>query len=370
MSVAYRAIQWNRHKRLYDLAIVAATLVLLLTFAILTTITHGGDESISPPILAMRALGLTSLTLLHVALAIGPLARLSTRFAPLLYNRRHLGVTIFILAVFHAIIALGFYGGFGVRNPASALLDASRDYASISRFPFEILGFVAFLILFVLAATSHDFWLKNLTPRVWKSIHMLVYLAYALLVLHVALGIMQSESSLFIPITLILGLATLTTLHLAAAFRQRRHDARITPIDAATLWLDAGTIDDIAPSRAVSICSKGGPPIAVFRDTTSIAAISGVCAHQGGPLAEGQILEGCITCPWHGYQYRPETGAAPPPFDDRVPTHEVRIEGRRILVNPTPRPLDDPATPAPIPTPTRGSVVSPEPTHAPSSHTT
>ncbi|MGD9789161.1 MAG: ferric reductase-like transmembrane domain-containing protein [Phycisphaerales bacterium] len=349
MSVAYRAIQWNRHKRLYDLAIVAATLILLITFATITSLTHAGAEAISPPILAMRALGLTSLTLLHVALAIGPLARLSTRFAPLLYNRRHLGVTIFLLALLHALIAIGFYGGFGVRNPASALLDATHDYASISRFPFEILGFVAFLILFVLAATSHDFWLKNLTPRVWKSIHMLVYLAYALLVLHVALGIMQSEPSRFIPIAMIFGLATLTTLHLAAAFRQRRHDAHATPVDPASSWLDAGTIDDIEPSRAISVCTRAGPPIAVFRDATTIAAISGVCAHQGGPLAEGQILDGCITCPWHGYQYRPESGAAPPPFDDRVPTHEVRIEGRRILVNPKPRPLNDPATPAPIP---------------------
>jgi nitrite reductase/ring-hydroxylating ferredoxin subunit len=29
---------------------------------------------------------------------------------------------------------------------------------------------------------------------------------------------------------------------------------------------------------------------------------------QNGPLGEGRIVDGCITCPWHGYQYRPDTG--------------------------------------------------------------
>ena len=43
------------------------------------------------------------------------------------------------------------------------------------------------LILFLMAATSHDFWLVVCTPRVWKGLHMAVYAAYALLVGHVGL---------------------------------------------------------------------------------------------------------------------------------------------------------------------------------------
>ena len=42
-----------------------------------------------------------------------------------------------------------------------------------------------------MAATSHDFWLHNLSPYVWKSLHMGVYVAYGLLVLHVLLGVVQ-----------------------------------------------------------------------------------------------------------------------------------------------------------------------------------
>ena len=42
-----------------------------------------------------------------------------------------------------------------------------------------------------MAATSHDFWLLMLTPRSWKALHMAVYVAYALVVMHVALGYLQ-----------------------------------------------------------------------------------------------------------------------------------------------------------------------------------
>ena len=46
-----------------------------------------------------------------------------------------------------------------------------------------------------MAATSHDFWLHNLSAPVWKRLHMLVYVAYALLIAHVTLGALQSETS-------------------------------------------------------------------------------------------------------------------------------------------------------------------------------
>ncbi len=76
--------------------------------------------------------------------------------------------------------------------------------------------------------------------------------------------------------------------------------------------------------------------MAVFRYGGRISALSNVCQHQNGPLGEGKILDGCVTCPWHGYQYRPEDGASPAPFTERVPTFRVRVEGQRILVDPRP----------------------------------
>jgi nitrite reductase/ring-hydroxylating ferredoxin subunit len=49
-------------------------------------------------------------------------------------------------------------------------------------------------------------------------------------------------------------------------------------------------------------------------------------------------VDGCITCPWHGYQYLPDTGASPPPFTEKLPTFDVKVTGGRVFVNPTPNP--------------------------------
>ena len=68
----------------------------------------------------------------------------------------------------------------------------------------------------------------------------------------------------------------------------------------------------------------------------TVSAVRSVCAHQGGPLGEGKIIDGCITCPWHGWQYRPADGQSPPPFTEKIATSRVRVVGRRIELDPTP----------------------------------
>ena len=37
-------------------------------------------------------------------------------------------------------------------------------------------------------------------------------------------------------------------------------------------------------------------------------------------------------------EYRPQDGCSPPPFQEKIATYRVRVEGRRILVNPDPLP--------------------------------
>jgi len=82
------------------------------------------------------------------------------------------------------------------------------------------------------------------------------------------------------------------------------------------------------------LSGAGGERVAVFRYDGKISAVSNVCRHQNGPLGEGRIVDGCITCPWHGYQYKPETGAAPPPFTERVSTYRVRVRNGRVEIDP------------------------------------
>lgn len=329
MSEKYAAISWNRQKRIYD-ATIAFGIVLYLTLFIAAGAIIQPNATIET--LLIRGLGTCAFVLLHIVLVIGPLCRLSPRFLPLLYNRRHLGVTTFLVGAAHGGFSIFQFHALGTVNPFVSLLTANTRFLSIADFPFQILGLIALLILFLMAATSHDFWLKNLDPRIWKSLHMLVYAAYPMLVAHVALGVLQAETSPVLVALLAFGVTVVAGLHLAAAFRES--DRELSPDDG---FVDACAVAEIPENRAC-IRTIAGERVAIFRYDGKISAISNVCRHQNGPLGEGRVIDGCVTCPWHGFQYRPESGAAPPPFTEKVETFAVKIENGRVLVGAKPNP--------------------------------
>ncbi len=341
MSAGYVAVGWSPAKRRYDLAVAALCGCYLLLFAVVTLAVR---PEITVETLLLRAFGTLALLLLHGVLSIGPLARLDRRFLPLLWNRRHLGVTMFSAALVHGALALVQFHAAGDRNPFVSLLTANRRYGSVADFPFQQLGLAALVILFLMAATSHDFWLANLSAPVWKRLHLAVYVAYALLVAHVALGVLQDERALAPTLLLGAGVAWLVTLHLAAGLKGRRLDRELREA-AEEGFVPVFRADEI-PEKRARIVTLAGERVAIFRYDGKISAISNVCRHQNGPLGEGKILDGCITCPWHGFQYLLETGASPPPFTERVPTFRVRVIDGRVLVDPRPLPAGTRVEPA------------------------
>jgi nitrite reductase/ring-hydroxylating ferredoxin subunit/DMSO/TMAO reductase YedYZ heme-binding membrane subunit len=333
MSVQYQAVGWNRQKRIYDSVLAAGVLLYLVTFAGLGALLY---PDATAETLLIRGFGTLALVLLHVILCIGPLCRLDRRFLPLLYNRRHLGVMMFLMALVHGVFSIIQFHALGDVSPLVSLFVSNTRYGSLANFPFQALGFFALLILFVMAATSHDFWLHNLSAPVWKRIHMAVYLAYALLIAHVVLGALQSDTNAALTVLLGLGLVLVALRHLFAGAKESRMD------HAASGRAKDGFVEvcDIAsiPEKRAKVISLGGERVAVFRYDGKISAVSNVCRHQNGPLGEGRIIDGCITCPWHGYQYLPESGSSPPPFTEKVPTFQTKVIGGKVLVHPCAHP--------------------------------
>jgi DMSO/TMAO reductase YedYZ heme-binding membrane subunit len=94
-----------------------------------------------------------------------------------------------------ALVVITCHAG-GDTNAILSIFKGSPLVGSIAGVPFQPFGFFALVILVPMAATSHDFWLANLSAPVWKSLHMLVYVAYGLLVLHVTFGVLQAEMHL------------------------------------------------------------------------------------------------------------------------------------------------------------------------------
>lgn len=329
MGLNYATVLWNRQKKKYDRLIVFLILIYLILFAT-TSFIFRSETSLET--LIIRAFGSLAILMLHVILSIGPLCRIDNRFLPLLYNRRHLGVSMFLVAAVHGVFAIIQFHTLGDVNPLTSLFTSNMDYQSLTNFPFQVLGFFALLILYAMAATSHDFWLQNLSPKTWKALHMLVYLAYFLILLHVFLGAIQQETSPILLAFLGLGFLWVGTLHISASIKEYRIDKEKTQFDEEN-WQYVCEIDEIEEDRA-KMCTVEGERIAVFKYEGKLSAVHNVCKHQNGPLGEGKIVDGCITCPWHGYQYLPSNGQSPPPFKEKVATYKLKLVGQKIYVDP------------------------------------
>jgi nitrite reductase/ring-hydroxylating ferredoxin subunit/DMSO/TMAO reductase YedYZ heme-binding membrane subunit len=348
MSHGYRAVNWTPFKKAFDVWLMAGVGTYLLFFLGVTAWLPPAGESFTPVQALIRATGSLAFLMLSWLLCIGPLARLTPRFKPFLYNRRHLGVATFLVALVHSVLVLVWYHGFGVLNPLVSLLASNPRYDSLSGFPFEALGFGALVVMLYMAATSHDFWNAQLGPRGWKALHRAVYGAYGLLVAHVALGALQSETHGLYVLGLGLGVSVVVGLQLFTAWRA---SGKVAGTAVEGPWLRVGALRDIPESRAVVVQPRGGERIAVFHYQGRVAAVSNVCRHQGGPLGEGRVIDGCITCPWHGYQYRPEDGCSPPPYSERIATYRTRVQGGVVYLDPVALPPGTWVAPSPAPGP-------------------
>lgn len=339
MSTTYSAVGWSPQKKLYDLLFLLLAGICIVLFSLTTLFFH---PEVTAETLMIRGSAFTAILLFHVLLSIGPLTRIDSRCLPLLYNRRHLGVFIFCLGLFHAALSTFQFHALGnIPAPQSLLGSYSYEFlfwkpgGALSQVPFEPFGLLTLWIFLVMAATSHDFWLKSLGALNWKKIHLFVYLAYFSLILHISWGVLQSERHPILPLLLWAGVLWLATLHTLAYRKDRKRRN-------SGLTLNPSKVDPqgfrIACNRSrlqegkAQTLSIDGHRIAIFLHQGQVRAVSNVCRHQGGPLGEGRIIDGCITCPWHGWQYRPEDGCSPPPFKEVIATYPTRVENDQVWV--------------------------------------
>jgi nitrite reductase/ring-hydroxylating ferredoxin subunit/DMSO/TMAO reductase YedYZ heme-binding membrane subunit len=346
--VKYIPVQWNRFKYLYDAVVLAAIMGFLWIFVHITPGVLAHEPAISPQTHNMRAFGACAFFLMTAILLIGPLARLDPRFLPLLYNRRHLGVLTCFVAYSHASFVIGWYFSFSPAEKYTALLGTNTAYDQLLGFPFESLGIFALFCLTVLAVTSHDFWLKFLSPPVWKSLHYLIYPAYIAVVAHIGLGALQDQQNQTFGVIVAVCAVGVGALHLLAALRDARSGDPVSVAQQVDSWEVVCPANEIAEGRAKIARLSTGDRIAVFCHEGKLSAISNACAHQNGPLGEGRIIACLVTCPWHGFQYDVRTGRSPAPFTEKVPTYNLRIELGFVVVDPKANPPGTPVDPVPV----------------------
>jgi len=97
-------------------------------------------------------------------------------------------------------------------------------------------------------------------------------------------------------------------------------------------------VDNTAFEKATSEWTAPDEEVLVHHDpaTGAVHAVANTCTHRGGPLREGEIADGCVTCPWHGSRFRLEDGEVvrgpavrpQPAYETRVGPNGVEVRRR------------------------------------------
>ena len=121
----------------------------------------------------IRATGDWTLRFVCIVLAVTPL-RTVTNTPQLARFRRMLGLFVYFYVVVHLLSYSGFDMGFDVGDIANDIIKR----------PFILVGFLAFVLLTPLAATSFNRAIKALGAKRWQLLHKLVYVISGLGLLH------------------------------------------------------------------------------------------------------------------------------------------------------------------------------------------
>ncbi|WP_439517793.1 sulfite oxidase heme-binding subunit YedZ [Hydrogenophaga sp.] len=161
--------RWIGHRAAKPLVFLAST----LPFAWLVWAAFANQLGANPAEALIRSLGDWTLRFLVIVLAITPL-RVMVGWPALARWRRMLGLFVFFYACMHLLA----YAWFDME------FDLSGIAADIVKRPFILVGFLAWLLLTALAATSFNRAIRALGAQAWQRLHRLVYAVAALAVLH------------------------------------------------------------------------------------------------------------------------------------------------------------------------------------------
>jgi sulfoxide reductase heme-binding subunit YedZ len=150
-----------------------AFLLCLLPFAWLACGAFTGGLGANPAEYLIRATGDWTLRFLCIVLAVTPL-RISLKLTGLARYRRMLGLFAYFYVAVHLLSYSWFDMGFEIA-------DIARD---ITKRPFILVGFAAFVLLTPLAATSFNRAIRTLGARRWQRLHKLIYPIAGLGLLH------------------------------------------------------------------------------------------------------------------------------------------------------------------------------------------
>jgi len=97
-------------------------------------------------------------------------------------------------------------------------------------------------------------------------------------------------------------------------------------------WVSIGKLADI-PRQGARCVKNGAMTIAIFRTFDDrVFALEDKCPHRNGPLSQGIVHDGCVTCPLHNWVISLETGKAQGADEGETRRFPVRLDGDTIML--------------------------------------
>ncbi len=98
-----------------------------------------------------------------------------------------------------------------------------------------------------------------------------------------------------------------------------------------TGWTEVLALTDLTDGSTQSL-EVNGTPVLISRFGDRVTCFANACAHMGLAMDGGEIAEGLITCPYHGFQYSLESGECLTAPEVQLQPHGVRVQDGRIEI--------------------------------------
>jgi nitrite reductase/ring-hydroxylating ferredoxin subunit/uncharacterized membrane protein len=113
-------------------------------------------------------------------------------------------------------------------------------------------------------------------------------------------------------------------------FRRAAGVSRALAAPSSTDWTEIQAEGDLTPDEP-TLAHLDGEPLAAAQGDDGPVALFDRCSHLAGPLHEGDLIDGCVRCPWHGSTFRMDDGTVVRgPATATQPAYELRADGNRI----------------------------------------
>ncbi len=96
-------------------------------------------------------------------------------------------------------------------------------------------------------------------------------------------------------------------------------------------WHDFCSLEEI-PDVGVLTGKQGGVSLLVYRNGPDVTCVPNYCPHRGWPFDGAEVRAGVLTCPYHGYEFRLDTGQCLSSPSLPLDMYPVRVRDGRVEV--------------------------------------